>query len=436
LKALSRELGLALDSFIFIDDDPVECAEARANCPEVLTLQLPQGSDALPGFLEHVWAFDHPAITAEDRRRTALYRQSAQRGRFQKESLTFADFLAGLDLRVDISALSQEEFARASELTYRTNQFNLAPNRRTEADMQTICRVPGTRCLGVRVRDRFGDYGLVGLVVFRTESRSLRVDTFLLSCRAMGKGVEYQMIAKLGRIALELKLDRFELHFVPTAKNRPARRFLQSLGKGQNETFEQNSVLVIEARDAATLQYIPVAEETEDEMESHHADTQSDNASLLSFIAAELRDVDAIHKAIGQQAMLPAGNSADFVALETPLERKIAAVWSDILGIDRIGRTDDFFRLGGHSLLAMQILSRMCDAFEVDLSPNLLFDDFTVAGLAKAILKEQIRQANHSDIEAVLSKLGALSDDEVKVLLDLKEHEGSPSAINDALSDS
>ena len=261
LRSLATELHLALDSFIFVDDDPVECAEVRASCPEVLTLQLPRGSREIPGFLKHVWAFDHPTTTAEDRKRTALYRQDAQRSQGQKQFLTFADFLESLDLRVDISPLSQEEFARASELTYRTNQFNFAPDRRSEEELQSVSRLHGMNCFGVRVLDRFGDYGLVGLIVFQTDSWAIRVETFLLSCRAMGKGVEYQMLASLGQIALERGLDKIELHFVPTLKNRRAQEFLESLAKDQNKKIEQGRLLAISAHVAAVLRYVPAIEE-------------------------------------------------------------------------------------------------------------------------------------------------------------------------------
>ena len=156
----------------------------------------------------------------------------------------------------------------------------------------------------------------------------------------------------------------------------------------------------------------------------------------MSFIASELADVEEIHRAIGQRTPLPAESRPDFVEPQTPLEKKVAAVWCDILGIDRIGRNENFFTLGGHSLLAMQILSRVCEAFDVELSPGLLFDDFTIAGLAKAILTEQIRQAGRGDVEAILGKLIALSDDEVRILLDLNEKEEIEHTIDNDRADS
>ena len=89
------ELGLGLDSFIFIDDNPVECAEVEARCPEVLTLQLPEPAEKIPQLLRHVWALDRGKSTAEDARRTALYRSDLERESFRQESMSLRDFLDG-----------------------------------------------------------------------------------------------------------------------------------------------------------------------------------------------------------------------------------------------------------------------------------------------------------------------------------------------------
>ena len=97
LRSLAQELSLGLDSFLFLDDNPVECAEVRANCPEVLTLQLP-AEDEIEHFLNHLWAFDRNKVTLEDRQRTVMYKQNVERNRLQRQSQSFADFLAGLAL--------------------------------------------------------------------------------------------------------------------------------------------------------------------------------------------------------------------------------------------------------------------------------------------------------------------------------------------------
>jgi FkbH-like protein len=174
LKALAGELNLGLDSFIFVDDNAVECAEVAANSPDVLALQLPAEEKDIPRFLDHVWAFDHLKVTEEDRRRTALYQQNLQRERFEREATTLEGFLAGLNLQIEIVPASENQIARISQLTERTNQFNFTTIRRSENEIRQLWQDGRHKILTVSVRDRFGDYGLVGVMIFelprRTES--------------------------------------------------------------------------------------------------------------------------------------------------------------------------------------------------------------------------------------------------------------------------
>jgi FkbH-like protein len=427
LRSLARQLNLGLDSFIFVDDDPVECAEVKSNCPEVLTLELPREPDAIPKFLEHVWAFDHLKITDEDRKRTALYQQNAQREQFRNDSLTFKDFLAGLGLKIEISSLSAEQLARASDLTRRTNQLNLTSIRRSEAELRAICQPGGMECLAVHARDRFGDYGLAGLIVFEAGAEAVTVDTFLLSCRAMGRGVEHRMVAHLGEVAKKRGLEVVELVFVPSGKNEPARQFLVALGMEFKESCSSGFPLRIPAEIAANLEFsAPIIERSNASPSDESAvrtaspfstrDAQA-KASLLSSIAVELHEAGQIHKIILTQPVKPLTRT-DFIPPQTPLEEQVAAVWSEVLGFQQIDTADDFFALGGHSLLAMQVLSRMSEMFRIELSPTLLFSgEFTVAALARTVSKEQICQAELQDITALLRKVEELSDDEVKGLL-------------------
>lgn len=239
IRSMAEELQLGLDSFIFLDDDRVVCAEVQANCPEVLTLQLPQEAENIPRFLSHVWAFDCVKTTEEDRQRTTFYRQKAMREHFRKETFTFDKFLAGLELEVQISELLPQHVGRVAQLTQRTNQFNCTSIRRSESEIQQFCILLGDmECLVVDVRDRFGDYGLVGVIMFETRQNALWVDTFLLSCRALGRGVEHQMLAHLREVAKVRGFDYVIVPYLPTSKNQPALDFLNSIGA----SFRQSSI--------------------------------------------------------------------------------------------------------------------------------------------------------------------------------------------------
>ncbi len=214
---------LGLDSFAFIDDNPVECAAVRAALPEVLTVELPEDPSRIEPLLNHLWPLDHLRVTSEDRVRTEMYKQDVQRRHLESQSVSLAAFLTRLDLRVEIAPPSPAQLARVAQLTQRTNQFNCNNIRHTESDLQAL----GSEILAVSVSDRFGDYGLVGVLIFTATPEALTAGSFLLSCRALGRGIEHRMLASLGRIALDRGLPYVDVLFTPTRKNRPALQFLE-----------------------------------------------------------------------------------------------------------------------------------------------------------------------------------------------------------------
>ncbi len=245
LKALAARLNLGLDSLIFIDDNPVECAEVRSACPEILTLEWPPDAERATRLLQHTWELDPRSGTAEDQRRTELYREEFRRQEAQAQTLTFRDFIASLELQVDIAPLSPADLKRSSQLTLRTNQFNFTTKRRDEGELQALVSAGTYEIRTVTVRDRFGDYGLVGLLIAEPrDDDQLAVDTFLLSCRVLGRGVEHAMAAELGRIAVAHRTSRVRLRVVPTKRNTPARTFLESIVPAE---FLQRSDGVIDA---------------------------------------------------------------------------------------------------------------------------------------------------------------------------------------------
>ena len=418
ILSLSRELGLALDSFIFIDNDPVECAEVRARCPEVLTLLLPKDAHDIPLFLQHVWAFDRDRISREEHQRTKQYREHFARESLRRESPRLKDFLTNLNLQVEIAPLVESDSARVSELTFRTNQFNLTSTKRSVAQIGKFLRVDQGECLTVHVEDRFGDYGLVGVVLCQTHGDALRVDTFLLSCRALGRGVEHRLLAGLGERALALGLSYVDLCFVPSSKNQPALDFLRKLPAAVPRTLENQVIYRIAAGEAAHTLYNPDAEGnstglaadvTPAAIGSSRPDARQ-RAMLLSSIPETLCDPVLIHKwATPSQSRLAL--EPGFVKPVTPVEVRIAEFFSELLRVDRVGVNDGFFQLGGHSLLAMQLLSRINAAFGVTIEPIMLFtSNITVSELAIAVLGDQLRQQNPQGVQSILDSLGAITD--------------------------
>ena len=199
IKDLARELNLGSDSFIYLDDSAVECAEVMTNCPEVLTLRLPEDSSQIPVYLNHVWAFDRMKITGEDQKRAGMYQSEKRRREEQNRALSMDDFLQGLELKMDLRLMNREELARVAQLTQRTNQFNLSIIRRTEEEIEALSNRPGTECRVIEVCDRFGEYGIVGAVITQEDQVKISLDTFLLSCRALGRGIEDAILDELGK---------------------------------------------------------------------------------------------------------------------------------------------------------------------------------------------------------------------------------------------
>ena len=419
IRSLSQELGLGLESFIFIDNDPVECAEVRAYCPEILTLLLPSDSASTPFFLKHVWAFDQDRVSTEDKQRTKLYREHFERESLRRESPTLKDFLASLNLEIGIGPLLENETARVSELTFRTNQFNLTTTKRSVAQINKFCRANKGECLTVRVRDRFGDYGLVGAVFCQIHGDALRIDTFLLSCRALGRGVEHRLLAALGEMALQRGLSYVDLCYVPSSKNEPALDFLRNLSGPVPTTLQNETIYRMAASEAAQTIYDPEAARRPIEREANApmpaATSRADlrhRATLLSSIPETLCDPALIYRwaAQSQPRKVPDGG---FVKPVTPAEICIAGFFAELLGVDQVGVNDGFFHLGGHSLLAMQLLSRVNSAFGVVIEPITLFTtNITVSELVHAVLTDQLRQIHPQDVDAVIASLSAITDED------------------------
>ncbi|WND33025.1 SDR family NAD(P)-dependent oxidoreductase [Streptomyces sp. BB1-1-1] len=231
IASLAAELDLGLDSFVFLDDNPVEVAGVRAAHPEVLALQLPEDGDEVPAFLDRVWSLDRLTVTDEDRKRSDFYRARGERDAMLRDAASFADFIAGLELSVDVAPPTPEQYPRISQLTYRTNQFNLSTVRRGEPEIRALLADSSVRIRTAHVRDRFGDYGLVGLAITREDADGVSavLDTFLMSCRVLGRGVEHAFVAALAGELAEAGVSELVAPYVPSERNTPVRRFFDSV---------------------------------------------------------------------------------------------------------------------------------------------------------------------------------------------------------------
>jgi FkbH-like protein/non-ribosomal peptide synthase protein (TIGR01720 family) len=389
LRALAAELSLSLDSFLFLDDSPLECAEVRDRSPEVLALALPE-PEAIPAFLEHLWVFDHLKVTDEDRRRSEMYAQNRLREQARAEATSLEAFLAGLDLAVEVAPAQPQHLARVADLTQRTNQFNLTTLRRDESEIAGLLAGGERECLVVHVRDRFGDYGLVGVLLFAAEGPSLAVDTFLLSCRVLGRRVEDTLLLHLARLAAERGLAELRLPYLRSAKNAPALEFLQRVAPGAGQP-QAGGLIFRFAVDELLRAGLPsgdaapaAAPAAADLKPAPGADPSAARRreALMARISGQLRSGAQIQAAIEQARPRPQAEAARaYVAPRTPAEQTLAQIWAQVLRVERVGINDNFFQLGGDSILGVQVIAQANRA-GLRLAPKDLFEHRTVAELA------------------------------------------------------
>ncbi|MFF1739807.1 SDR family NAD(P)-dependent oxidoreductase [Streptomyces mirabilis] len=242
LAEAARTLGLGPDSFLFLDDNPVEIAGVRSALPEVLSVTCPP-STQLGGFLGRLWPFVPAAATAEDALRARFYEQERDRDAVRAQA-GFEEFLAQLELDVDIRALSGADVERAEQLVRRTNQFTLRARSADGGDLGRW-REHG-EVWTAAARDRFGDYGQIGLLALRADGDQLDVLAWLMSCRALGRGVEERLLRWLADRADELGCAKVRLTAERTQRNVPARRLLAALGGGDQDDERLETVVTPE----------------------------------------------------------------------------------------------------------------------------------------------------------------------------------------------
>lgn len=237
LRALAGELNLGLDSIVLLDDNPAERLEVEANCPQVTVVPLPPQTDRHAEILSRLWCFDGAGETREDEKRNDYARQETQRRQVQ-QSAGLESYLHSLELKAVMRAAAEPELARVSQLLQKTNQFNLSLKRRTLPETRAL--LPAHDIWVVSASDRFGDYGLVGVCIARREDESLFLDSLLMSCRALGRGVEEAFLHGIAQKARLAGTKYLRGEFVAGARNQPMQNFLQKTGftRGKDGIYE------------------------------------------------------------------------------------------------------------------------------------------------------------------------------------------------------
>ncbi|MDQ3065750.1 MAG: HAD-IIIC family phosphatase, partial [Actinomycetota bacterium] len=230
LREIAEELSLGLDSFVFLDDSPVERTWVEQACPEVLVPELPADPSAYPAFLRAAPWFARISTTEADQNRAASYREQGRRRQSQQAAVSVEDFLVSLEQEAMIEPVHEGSLARAAQLCQRTNQFNATTKRYTAADLERMIADSDYELFTLAVRDRFGDSGITGLAILHHEGEHAVVDTFLMSCRILGRRLEDAFLAVLAERASARGATTLVGLFEPTAKNGLAAGFYADRG--------------------------------------------------------------------------------------------------------------------------------------------------------------------------------------------------------------
>lgn len=230
LAALAQTLNLGTDAFVFVDDNPAERARMRALRPDVAVPEFPTDAHDLPAFARQLARLYFPCfrVTDADRAKTAQYRAEAARRQFAS-GRSLDDYLRELEIWVDAHPATADEIPRLAQLARKANQFNVWPHRRTDAELADLAQSPRHLVMSVHAGDRFGDQGIVGLLVVALDAPPLLTD-FVLSCRAMHRTIERAAVAALETALVARGVSRLRAVWTPTAKNAPVANLFTGLG--------------------------------------------------------------------------------------------------------------------------------------------------------------------------------------------------------------
>lgn len=231
IREIAKELNIGLDSMVFVDDNPTERELIKQELPMIEVPDFPKKPYGLMELYQTLVAdyFRVYELTDEDRAKTAQYKANAQRAASQQQFSDMASFIRSLNIEMDIIPANEFNIARIAQMTQKTNQFNLTTKRYTEGDITNFIN-NGDLVYCLSVRDKFGDNGITGAIIIKTEDSSASIDSLLLSCRILGKEIETAFLKSVLNILRSNGITKVNAKYIPTAKNALVSEFYDKLG--------------------------------------------------------------------------------------------------------------------------------------------------------------------------------------------------------------
>ena len=244
LKQIAEEINIGLNSIAFFDDDKINRERIKQEFPEVLTIEVPDDPSQFSLILKNLNDFNVLQRTDEDIKRGQMYAQQRERKELEKSISNLDDFLEQLDIKVKMKNSNEFLIPRISQLTLKTNQFNLTTRRYQEEEIRNFTNDHKFIVGCAQVLDKFGDNGITGVYIINKQDKIWSIDTFLLSCRIMGRGVENGILSQILIDAKHNGVKEIRANFIPTQKNKPAENFLPDFGfqkEGDNWIYKLNN---------------------------------------------------------------------------------------------------------------------------------------------------------------------------------------------------
>ena len=254
LRKISKELNLGLDSLVFVDDNPAERSIVRQFLPEVDVLDLPKDPAYYKSALSNYPWFETSSFTQEDTQRTAQYQARTKLEALKEPSQSIEDFYRSLDMEAYIHPFDGINMPRIVQLIGKTNQFNLTTKRHNTQAVQAFTQNPDCIHLYMRIKDQFTDHGLVSVIIALRNENVLEIDTWLMSCRVIGRTAENAMLSVLSEKAKEMGCVAIKGVYIPTEKNAPVKNLFRDFEFSEEETGSEKSVWLYDLKNKGLIE--------------------------------------------------------------------------------------------------------------------------------------------------------------------------------------
>ena len=241
LRMIAEKLNLGVDSLVLLDDNPAEREQVRRELPMVGVPELPDDPAYYPRYLAAAGYFETVAFSEEDRARADQYQTNAARAELMSSSSDMDSYLRSLDMRCRIGPVSSVNRARVAQLINKSNQYNLTTRRYTEAQVADMETRPDKLMLQARLEDRFGDNGIISIVIVDKTRREWDIDTWLMSCRVLGRRVEHALLKTIAGFARSEGAAALTGSFIPSAKNQMVQDHYEKLSFALTDKSESGA---------------------------------------------------------------------------------------------------------------------------------------------------------------------------------------------------